>query len=146
MGEIIGIREEIRPFTFRIWFTVTGEEREVTVDSDKRDLFLSHDITKIRPMACPFLRSLPRGKFACSVHESRPDLCRQYFCFQILVCNSAGKPIGKMRDEGRCISTMDTDLHDLWHREINGVKIPDENHWEEHVARVLNREGYRVVR
>ena len=72
MGEIIGIREKIRPFTFRIWFTVTGEEREVMVDSDKRDLFLSHDIAKIRSMACPFLRSLPWGKFACSVHESRP--------------------------------------------------------------------------
>ncbi len=146
MGEIIGIREEIRPFTFRIWYMVTGEEREVTVDVDKRDLFLSHDITKIRPMACPFLRSLPWGKFACSVHESRPDLCRQYACFRILVCDSAGKPRGKVREGGRCFSTMDAALHDLWHREIDGVEIPEENHWEEHVARVLTREGYRVVR
>jgi hypothetical protein len=146
MGEIIGIRKEIRPFTFRIWYMPTGEEREVTVDTDKRDLFLLNDVNKIRPMACPFLRSLPRGKFACSVHDSRPDLCRQYSCFRILICDAGGRRVGRVADAGRCFSTMDARLHDIWDREIKDVKIPDEQRWEEHVERILTREGYRVIR
>lgn len=146
MGEIIGICEEIRPFTFRIGYMATGEEREVTVDTDKRDLFRLNTITRIRPMACPFLRSLSSGTFACSVHDSRPDLCRQYSCFRILICDASGKRIGRVRDASRCFSTMDATLHNLWHREIDSAEIPDEMRWEEHVERVLSREGYNVVR
>ena len=51
MGQIIGIREQTGPFEYRLWFRITGEERQVRVDSDKRDLFLSQDFLKKRPMA-----------------------------------------------------------------------------------------------
>jgi len=56
MGDIIGIEDRIDPVNFRIRFSVTGEERMVTLDPDKGDLFRSQDIGHIRPMACPFLR------------------------------------------------------------------------------------------
>ena len=38
MGEIISIREQISAYEFRIGYT-DGEERMVSVDPDKRDLF-----------------------------------------------------------------------------------------------------------
>jgi Fe-S-cluster containining protein len=80
MGEIIEIQEEQKPFFFRIRFTVTGEEQIVSIDLEKRELFGSQDITRAQPMACPFLREMVNKKFVCSVHGSRPDLCRQYSC------------------------------------------------------------------
>ena len=52
------------------------------------------------------------------------DLCHQYACFRILVCDSDGKPIGRVKEGGRCFSTMDAALHDFWHWEIDGVEIP----------------------
>jgi len=146
MGEIIGIREEIRPFHYRIWFTTTGEERTVTVDADKHELFSGQDITTLRPMACPFLRQSAPGTFICSVHDSRPDLCRQYSCFRILVMDGKGKKIGRVMDATRYFTTMDPTLHELWQKEIANVEIPDEQRWEERVDIVLSRAGYRLIK
>jgi uncharacterized protein len=146
MGEIIGIREETSPLHYRIWFTTTGEERTVTVDADKHELFLGQDIKTVRPMACPFLRQSAPGTFICSVHDSRPDLCRQYSCFRILVLDPQGKRIGRVMDASRYFTTLDPVLHELWQNEIAGVEILNEQHWEEHVDTVLTHAGYRLVK
>jgi hypothetical protein len=41
---------------------------------------------------------------------------------------------------------MNTDLRRLWDDAIAGVDIHDEAAWEEHVADVFSRAGYRIVR
>ena len=93
MGEIIEVLEELDPFFFRIKFTVTGEERCVSVDPDKRELFHLQDNKKLMPMACPFLRQTSNKKYVCSVHLSRPELCKRYSCYRILVPDSQEKKI-----------------------------------------------------
>jgi uncharacterized protein len=146
MGEIIELKEELEPFSFRIRFSVTGEERIVSIDPEKRELFRFHDIHSQRPMACPFLRETGTKKCVCSVHSSRPELCRQYACYRILVLDTQEKRIGKVAAASRYFSSMDDNLRRLWNKEINGVAIPDETCWEEHVEKVLSQAGYRVVR
>ena len=145
MGEIIGIREEIGPLHFRIWYTTTGEEREVIVDRDKVDLFRA-GTARESSLACPFLRRRGAREFVCSVHESRPDLCRQYSCFRILALDSSGKKAGRVMDKSRCLVTVDPGLRTIWQEKIQGVDIPDETEWEAFVAEVLTRNGFRVVR
>jgi Fe-S-cluster containining protein len=146
MGEIIEIQEELGSCSFRIGFTVTGEERRVSVDPSKLESFRSGDIKTLRPMACPFLVQLDAKKFACSVHASRPGLCRSYSCYRILVLDSQENRIGKVADSSRYFTTLDTDLKKLWYEKIAGVVLPDEKCWEEYVEQTLIHAGYRVVR
>ena len=146
MGEIIEIREELRHGVFRIGFTVTGEERIVSVDPEKQDLFQSPEFMTQRPLACPFLRESGTRKFVCSVHTSRPGLCRQYSCYRILVLDSQERKVGRVTDASRYFITEDAELRRLWNQEIVSVAVPDEKCWEEHVEQSLNRAGYRVVR
>ncbi|MHB8162840.1 MAG: YkgJ family cysteine cluster protein [Methanoregula sp.] len=146
MGEIIELKEEFEPFSFRISFSVTGEERIVSIDPEKRELFRFQDIHSQRPMACPFLRETGTKKCVCSVHSSRPDLCRQYACYRILVLDTQEKKIGKVAAASRYFSSMNDDLRTLWNREIAVIAILDETCWEEHVEQVLSKAGYRVVR
>jgi uncharacterized protein len=145
MGDVIGIREELPSDRFRIWYKITGETREVSIDPDKRDLFSGQDLGMIRPMACPFLRE-HAGRYLCTVHKSRPDLCRQYACFRILVLDAAGKRLGRVVASSRYFTTGDPLLRELWDREIQNRSIPDDRLFEEHVDHVLSRAGYRVIR
>jgi uncharacterized protein len=146
MGDVIGIREKTGAFGFLIWYKITGEERRVWIDPDKQELFLRQDITKTRPMACPFLRERSPGFAICTVHYTRPDLCRQYACFRILVLGPEGERLGRVVDATRYFTTMDPDLRALWDREIADAEIPDEELFEAYVERVLSGAGYGVIR
>jgi len=145
MGDVIGIREQAGPSEFVIWFKITGEERKVWIDPDKQGLFFNQDIHQHRPMACPFLRERSTGSAICTVHYTRPDLCRQYGCFRILVLAADGARLGRVVEGSRYFTTMDPDLRTLWDREIGANEIADDP-WEEFVEQVLVRAGYRVVR
>ncbi|HEX3002259.1 MAG TPA: YkgJ family cysteine cluster protein [Methanoregula sp.] len=146
MGEVIGIREQTGEWDYCICFSATGEERRVCIDPDKRDLFRAQDILKKRPTACPFLREREDGTVICTVHATRPDLCRQYGCFRILVLGVGGERLGRVVDGSRYFTTMDHELRALWDREIVPLTIADETAWEEKVDRILSAAGYRVVR
>ncbi len=96
MGEIISIRDKIHPYEFRIGYT-NGEERVVSVDPDKRLLFRDQQQAKRKSIACPFLRQLASKKRICTVHASRPELCRNYLCSRILILDSEGNRAGRVR-------------------------------------------------
>jgi len=146
MGEILEIREQTGPSAFRIGFSVTGEERMVTIDPAKQGLYTSQNIRTKRPMACPFLRFNLQGGALCTIHETRPGLCRLYTCFCLLVLDPEGNHIGRVQDGTRIFSTMNEDLRALWQDEIAGVNIPGEAAWEAQVADVFTQAGYRIVR
>jgi len=146
MGDIIGIEDRIDPVRFRIRFSVTGEERMVTLDADKQELFRTQDFKMLRPMACPFLRFNMQGRTLCTIHDTRPGLCRIYTCFRLLILDPDGNHIGRVQDGSRFFSSMNAGLRELWDDEIAGVNIPDEAAWEAHVADVFSRVGYRIVR
>lgn len=146
MGDVIGIREQAGPAEFVISYKITGEERRVWIDPDKRDLFFNQDLRTHRPLACPFLRERSPGLAICTVHYTRPDLCRQYGCFRILVLGADGTRRGRVVEGSRYFTTMDAELRALWDREIATVEIPADPNWEAFVERMLVREGYRVIR
>jgi uncharacterized protein len=145
MGEIIEILEEISPFCFRIGYMTTCEERTVVVDPDKKAVFLKYEQTAKQSLACPFLREAAPGKIICTVHSSRPDLCRQYSCFRIMVLDAGGKRLGKVSHNTRCLITMDHQLREIWDREVSRIQTSDERLWEDQVRRELSGNGYRVI-
>lgn len=141
MGEIIGIQEKTGDGEFRIRYS-TGEERLVSLDPDKKDLFFTK--APQTTMACPFLREEMPGKSLCTVHHSRPDLCRQYSCFRILVLDKQGRRRGRVLDKTRYFSSTDPRLHEIWNAQCRVLDIAQDFLWEEEVGKIFTRAGYFV--
>ena len=143
MGDLIRIEEDLGNLKFRLHFVATGNEAEVAVDKDKVDLFLS-GISRM-PDACPFLRFDSAGKALCTIHATRPDLCRIYGCFRVLVKTPDGSEVGRVPDGSRIFSTTDPSLWKLWNDSVADAVISDESEWESHVEKVFSRAGYQIV-
>ncbi|RPI40389.1 MAG: YkgJ family cysteine cluster protein [Methanoregulaceae archaeon] len=144
MGEIISIQEQIGTYIFRIGY-IDGEERIVTVDSDKRELFCDQQQEDKKTIACPFLRQRAHIPI-CTVHASRPELCRNYLCSRILILNKDGEKAGRVPQGTRSFTTEDRTLLDLWSCTLRDTRIPDDELWEKNVEDVFTRAGYRVIR
>jgi hypothetical protein len=145
MGEIISIQEQIDSYEFRVRYT-NGEERIISVDTDKRELFNDQKERDKKSIACPFLRQRAPHERICTVHASRPELCRMYLCSRILILRRDGKKAGRVLHGTRVFTTEDGTLLDLWGRTIRDTPIPDDNQWEKNVEDIFSRAGYRVIR
>ena len=122
----------------------TGEEIPVRIDSDKRALFLDMGIFKKFPEACPFLRHWPKsGKACCTVHQTRPDICRDYTCWRLLILDHLGRRVGKIKYI-RSLCSEDAILTKIWEECIEPSDEPDDRTWEEMMIRTLTRAGYSV--
>jgi len=145
MGEIISIQEEINPCEFRIRYT-NGEERIVSVDPDKQDLFRNRPQGDKKTIACPFLRPRVSRERICTVHASRPELCRGYLCSRILILDKEGKKAGRVPHGTRYFTSEDRILLEIWNRTIRDIAAPDDENWEKTVDDIFTRAGYRVIR
>jgi len=145
MGEIISIQEQIGSYEFRIRYT-DGEERIVSLDPDKRELFRDQKERDKKILACPFLRQQGPHKQICTVHASRPELCRMYLCSRILVLRKDGKKAGRVLHGTRFFTSEDGTLLDLWCRTIRDIPVPDDHQWEKNVEDIFTQAGYRVIR
>jgi Fe-S-cluster containining protein len=147
MGDLIRIEEETGPLMLRIRFVVTGNEVDVMIDEDKQALFRNKEHNDLQTGACPLLRRDNNKIALCTIHQTRPYLCRIYTCFRLLVFGGPdGHYRGRVLDGTRFFSTMDADLRRIWETKIEGVTIPDETAWENFVSEVFEQAGYKVVK
>jgi len=122
----------------------TGEETEVSVDPDKVQLFLDRSIFEELPEACPFFRTDRKtGKAYCTVHLTRPDLCREYGCWRMLILNFRGGRAGRIMYQ-RHLASDDAILSRLFEQCINNIDEPDDAAWDNKVIHILSRAGYSV--
>jgi uncharacterized protein len=145
MGEIISIREQVDFGKFRIMYT-DGEERVVSVDPDKMVLFRSTGEEDRKSIACPFLRNRGPHKRVCTVHASRPELCRNYVCSRILIVDHEGKRAGRVPPGTRLFTTENGSLLDIWRSSAGDAPESDDEQWEKFVEDIFTRAGYRVIR
>ncbi len=122
----------------------TGEKTEVRIDPDKIELYLDTGIFDNRPEACPFFRfDAVSSKGYCTVHLTRPEICRDYGCWRMLILGPGGKRAGRIMDY-RHLASEDPALTSIFEDYINHLSGPDDVAWDEYVIRVLVREGYTV--
>lgn len=137
--------EERGNHTFVVHNHYTGDVDEVRVDPDKIALFEDRSSIEELPGACPFLRfDGETGKAWCTVHLTRPDLCREYCC-RLLILDSRGKLAGRVTYQTALIPEND-DLGRLWERvqpTVDGLRGAE---WDEKLIRILTEAGYRVRR
>lgn len=146
MGDVHVVREECGDGRFLMENRYTGEVHAVGIDPDKVGLFSDRSVFERWPGACPFLREDPAdGKAYCIVHLTRPEICREYSCWRLLVLNARGRRVGRVM-ERRYLATDDPDLRAFWEKHVVGIREDDDARWDEQAIEMLNRAGYEVRR
>jgi uncharacterized protein len=144
LGYVHRIREEYGEYRFLVHNHYTGEDTPVGVAADKRALFDDKRIFEELPHACPFFRHQPGSTDACcTVHITRPGICRDYECWRLLVLDHAGWRAGRIRNS-RTLVSDDPILTSLWERCADVHDEPDDRRWEDGMIRVLGKAGYSV--
>ncbi len=144
MGQVHTIRETRGEFEFLVNNEYTGEKNIVVVDPDKQSLFADKSIFLDHPEACPFLRYREGdGKAYCTVHLTRPEICRDYGCWRLLILNSQGHRAGRIMYQ-RTFLPDDAELILLWERCIDDLNEPDDVKWDREITRILTSAGYTV--
>ena len=141
MGEVLSVLEEYGDYRFLLANKYTGEKNRVEVDSDKRALFMEEDAL---PAACPFLRYRGRVGY-CTVHLTRPEMCRDFGCWRLLILDNSGKRSGRVM-QARFFSPESPALALLWEERIRALEECEDEDWDREVIAILSREGYTVIR
>jgi Fe-S-cluster containining protein len=144
MGTVYRIVEEKGNREFLIVNVYTGENYEVRIDPDKIHLFEHRVEAHITPDACPFLYPA-RGDedAACTVHHSRPDVCREVFCCRLLIVDGEGRRVGRIMGT-RHLCPETPQLEELWENRVRTLKVTDDATWEEKVIAILMEAGYFI--
>jgi uncharacterized protein len=144
MGQVHTIKETRSDFEFLVNNQFTGEKTLVIVDQDKHDLFFDKSIFLNEPEACPFLRYQEAdSKAYCTVHLTRPEICRDYGCWRLLILNSQGLRAGRIMYK-RAFFSEDSILTRLWKECIEPLEEPDDELWDAQITCILIKSGYTV--
>jgi Fe-S-cluster containining protein len=144
LGLVHTIQEDYGDYRFLLNNQYTGEKTAVAVDPDKIALFCDTGIFRERPEACPFFRyDRVSAKGYCTVHLTRPEICRDYGCWRMLILDSGGERAGRIMCQ-RHLASEDEALTRLFEESINHLVEPDDAAWDERVIRVLVAAGYTV--
>lgn len=144
LGLVHTIDRDCGDYHFLLKNQYTGEKTAVAVDPDKIVLYRDISIFLDRPEACPFFRyDRVSAKGYCTVHMTRPEICRDYGCWRMLVLDSHGNRAGRIMCR-RHLASEDETLTRLFEEHINHVVEPDDAAWDERVIRLLVEAGYTV--
>ncbi|MDD1675272.1 MAG: YkgJ family cysteine cluster protein, partial [Methanomicrobiales archaeon] len=83
-------------------------------------------------------------RICCVVHASRPDLCREYGCWRLLVLDGSGKRVGRIMGT-RHLATDDPVLRAFWVDHFGDIQGFDDDRWDRTIITVLENNGYRVL-
>lgn len=144
MGQVFSIVEKLDEYQFRFRNEYTGDTRVVEVAPHLRALFNSHSISASWENPCPFLRQDPDGRKAfCTVHLTRPDMCREYQCWRILVLDVQGNRVARVMD--RCYLCIEDEcIRESWEEFRENLNTRDIREWDSEVIRFFRDRGYLV--
>ncbi|MBT8507337.1 hypothetical protein AZH53_02685 [Methanomicrobiaceae archaeon CYW5] len=139
------ITEDRGDYTFVVYNYYSGDVKEVRVDPDKYALYEDRSSLENLPEACPFLRFDDRGKAWCTVHLTRPDICRDYCCWRLLILDSGGRRVGRVLYQRTFMADNDA-LRNLWERIKPTLTGLDDREWDKTLIDTLMASGYQVRR
>ncbi|WP_292366675.1 MULTISPECIES: YkgJ family cysteine cluster protein [unclassified Methanoculleus] len=144
MRNVHTVVEERGNYTFVVHNAYSGDVKEVRVDPDKIALFEDESSIAELPDACPFLRFDGKtGKAWCTVHLTRPDICRDYCCWRLLILDSQGKRAGRVMYQTTFLPDND-ELSRLWEQVQPTLSGLSGTEWDDALIDILKKAGYRV--
>ncbi|MBN1168037.1 MAG: YkgJ family cysteine cluster protein [Methanospirillaceae archaeon] len=145
LGPYLTVISDSHDGTYQLYHEVTGETDLVRIDPDKLHLLSDTTLQEEEPEACTFLRRDPAsGRVRCIVHATRPLLCQQYACYEILITYPDREWAGRVKG-GRALLTADPGLRNLWDEMIQPLAISNDTKWRDTVRTILSARGYQVI-
>ena len=146
LGQVHTLVKQISDTEFLVRNEYTNVEDVVTLDPDKTEWFADRSIYEMWPEACPFLRRDPNmpGRICCSVHLTRPEMCRSYGCWRVLILDGDGKLVGRIMGP-HFLRSEDEELHRFWDEHIKDLKCETHKEWDKKAFEILERHGYLIT-
>ena len=134
-GEFIKIERQLSERDYYCRYGITNEIFPVHVQPEFADEieedFIDSDpkTTTPAPKGCIFSRKNPAGKgFACAISPTRPDICREFTCYRMLIHHPAtGEMRGKVIGINE-LKTQDMILDAIWNEKIAHLPHPFNAH------------------
>ena len=134
-GEFIKIERQLTERDYYCRYGITNEIFPVHVQPEFADE-IDEEFTDSDPKGtdssrkgCIFMRKNPAGKgFACAIYPTRPDICREFRCYRMLIHHPA---TGEMRGKVIGINelrTQDLILDAIWKEKISHLPPPIHAH------------------
>jgi len=91
---------------------------------------------------CPFLLPDSESGYICCIYETRPQICRSFTCYTMLIFDRNNEQIGKVKGR-RSLESMDFNLIAIW-EDIRRLASDDEAEWRGEAIGILERHGYHA--
>jgi Fe-S-cluster containining protein len=138
------IIEEYADLSFLVRNQYTGEKYEVSVTMPLQHLYNDKRIFNELPEACPFFRRNGEdGLYYCTVHLTRPDICREYGCWRFLILDSDGKRAGRVMGT-RHMQAENPVLHSVWDSRVKTLQESDDEIWDRNMCEIVREAGFVI--
>lgn len=144
MGQVFQVVEDLGAYRYLLRNEYTGDTIPVEITPTLRELFLNGTSPPGSQNPCPFVRWDAGQTLAfCTVHLSRPDICREYQCWRILVEDEKGRRVARVMDE-RFLCIENENLRESWELFRDSLDPSGREEWDEIVIRFFEERGYTV--
>lgn len=144
LGLMWVIEKEISDYTFLIRNEYTGERYTVEVTGCLRSLFDDKGVFTDLLEACPFFRKgRDNDLWYCTVHLTRPDVCRDYGCWRFLFLDPQGNRAGRVMGT-RHLHADNPDLQAVWDEKVRTLTEIDDALWDHKMCEIVRAAGFTV--
>ncbi|HWQ65792.1 MAG TPA: YkgJ family cysteine cluster protein [Methanospirillum sp.] len=145
LGLVFEIIETYDSYSFRIRNQYTGKKQVVSVAPQLSHLYDDRKIFVERPEACPFFRMNDQDHLSyCTVHLTRPDICREYGCWRFLILDPLGNRAGRVM-QSRHLDAENPRLRQVWDTYIDTMHEPDDQEWDRKMSEIVRRSGFQII-
>lgn len=145
-GEFIAIESRLSGRNFACITKITGERFVARIEEEHLGLFNDPGYAPRSARRCPFLRQNPgTDEYICTIHASRPPVCRVFVCCSMRIYAPDGSPVGTVKGR-RSLVTDDEALRTCWDEAVKPLTTDDDVAWQAMVQTALAEHGYRVER
>lgn len=148
-GQFIRIERQLNDRDYYCRYGVTGEVFQVHIlpeyARDFADEFegLGSPDSTTPQNNCVFVHKNKDGKgFSCTIYPSRPQICREFRCYRMLIYNREGHLCGRVIGRSTIV-TADEQLRRIWDNTVVNLPHNDDSCWERDVIAFLLPRGYR---
>jgi len=144
-GELIEVEKRLTSRDYLCRQKIVGGTFRARVEERFLDIFSETSENDAHPSWCPFLRGHPEeeGTYVCTIHDSRPSVCRTYICCSMRIFAGDGREVGKVKGR-RSLVTEDAALRRCWEESVAPLGTDNDVAWRSEVITILGRAGYRV--
>jgi Fe-S-cluster containining protein len=143
-GDFIKIERQL---TSRDYYCRYGIKNEMFLAHVEGDYIMSYppDTNEGKPKkGCPFMqKNLSGDGFACAIYATRPQVCKEFRCYRMLIFDRDGHERGRIMARND-LRTTDETLERIWNEEIAPLPKHEVTRWEKRMIDTLAAHGYRV--